>query len=254
MPETDQPDVTALTVQLLSAYLANNTVPSGDLAELIRTTRTALMGETASVPPSEPEYVPAVSVKRSLASRDHLVSLIDGKPYKTLKRHLSSHGLTSAEYRARYGLPADYPMVAPSYSEHRRQVANRLGLGRKRTAASPVATAPEATPPEASAKPKPARKAKAADAVTATALPQATALSSAPAQEKSAPRSKARTGTAAKTETATPAAKARKARVKTDAASAADKPAVKAAAKPKAARVPRAKPAKPANESAVPAL
>src|SRR3546814_6088442 len=66
-----------------------------------------------------------------LASRDAIISLIDGKPYKTLKRHLSSHGLSIAEYRARYNLPASYPMVAPAYSEHRRNVANRLGqIGR----------------------------------------------------------------------------------------------------------------------------
>ena len=78
-----------------------------------------------------PEHVPAVSVRKSLASKDHIISMIDGKPYKTLRRHLSTHGLTPEEYRERYGLKADYPMVAPSYSEHRRAMAKRIGLGRK---------------------------------------------------------------------------------------------------------------------------
>ncbi|VWX50631.1 MucR family transcriptional regulator [Novosphingobium sp. 9U] len=127
-----QPDVAALTVQLLSAYLSNNSVPSGDLADLIRSTRDALTGEGAAAV-AEPEvHTPAVSVRKSLASPEHIISLIDGKPYKTLKRHLSSHGLTPADYRSRYGLPADYPMVALAYSDHRRTVAQRTGLGSKR--------------------------------------------------------------------------------------------------------------------------
>jgi len=77
------------------------------------------------------EHAPAVSVRKSLASKDHIVSMIDGKSYKTLRRHLSTHGLTPAEYRERYGLKPDYPMVAPSYSEHRRAMAKKIGLGRK---------------------------------------------------------------------------------------------------------------------------
>jgi predicted transcriptional regulator len=78
-----------------------------------------------------PKYTPAVSVRKSLASDDHIISLIDGKPYKTLRRHLSGHGLTPEQYRERYKLPADYPMVARSYSEKRREMAKTLGLGRK---------------------------------------------------------------------------------------------------------------------------
>lgn len=76
-------------------------------------------------------FTPAVSVRKSLASRDHIISLIDGKPYKTLRRHLSGHGLTAEEYRRRYNLKADYPMVAEAYSEVRRAMAKRIGLGRK---------------------------------------------------------------------------------------------------------------------------
>jgi predicted transcriptional regulator len=78
-----------------------------------------------------PDYTPAVSVRKSLASNDHIISLIDGKPYKTLRRHLSVHGLTPEQYRQRYKLPADYPMVARSYSEKRRDMAKTIGLGRK---------------------------------------------------------------------------------------------------------------------------
>ncbi|KQM75854.1 transcriptional regulator [Sphingomonas sp. Leaf22] len=77
------------------------------------------------------EYVPAVSVRKSLASPDHILSMIDGKPYRTLRRHLSSNGLTADEYRKRYNLKADYPMVAPTYSESRRAMAKTIGLGRK---------------------------------------------------------------------------------------------------------------------------
>ena len=77
------------------------------------------------------EYTPAVSVRKSLASKDHIISMIDGKPYRTLRRHLSTHGLTPDEYRARYKLKPDYPMVAPAYSEARRAMAKKIGLGRK---------------------------------------------------------------------------------------------------------------------------
>jgi predicted transcriptional regulator len=148
MAEIEQADLTTLTVELLSAFVSNNTIDSGDLAGLIQSTHTALAGINAPAPvePPAPEYEPAVTVRKSLGSREHILSLIDGKPYKTLKRHLSGHGLTPAEYRERYKLPADYPMVAPSYSEHRREVAQRLGLGRKSTkVAEPVAELPAKT-------------------------------------------------------------------------------------------------------------
>lgn len=141
MAETEQADLTTLTVQLLSAYVSNNSVPANELAELIETTRTALAGKTAPEVAPTPDFEAAVSVRKSTASRDHLLSLIDGKPYKSLKRHLSSHGLTPAEYRERYKLPKDYPMVAPAYSEARRAVAQRLGLGQRRAVAAAEANA-----------------------------------------------------------------------------------------------------------------
>ncbi|MBB4860742.1 putative transcriptional regulator [Novosphingobium chloroacetimidivorans] len=129
------PDIAALTVQLLSAYLANNDVPSEDLAGLIRSTRDALSPNAAPLGQAEPEtFTPAVTVRKSLASPDHIISLIDGKAYKTLKRHLASHGLTPAEYRARYNLPSNYPMVAQAYAEHRRGIAQKSGLGTRKSA------------------------------------------------------------------------------------------------------------------------
>ncbi len=163
MPETEQPELARLTVELLSAYVANNSVPSDALAALIESTRAALAGEgtakAAALAEAEAkalEYTPAVSIEKSLASRDHILSLIDGKPYKALKRHLANNGLTPGEYRARYKLPADYPLVAPSYSEKRRNVAKASGLGGRR----PAATATAAPAPKTgAAKPSPAPKA-----------------------------------------------------------------------------------------------
>ena len=156
MPEAKPtPDVAALTVQLLSAYLTNNTVPSEDLAGLIRSTRDALTQGALTRAQEEPEtFTPAVSARKSLASPDHIISLIDGKPYKTLKRHLMGHGLTPEAYRSRYNLPANYPMVAPLYAEHRRDIARKAGLGSRKptveVAAVPQVDAPlspEATRP-----------------------------------------------------------------------------------------------------------
>lgn len=77
------------------------------------------------------EYAPAVSVRKSLASPERIISMIDGKPYKTLRRHLSMNGLTPDEYRDRYGLKKDHPIVAPAYSAARQEMAKKIGLGRK---------------------------------------------------------------------------------------------------------------------------
>lgn len=109
------------------------------------------------------EYTPAVSVRKSLASPDHIISMIDGKAYKTLRRHLSTNGLTPEEYRARYGLKADYPMVAPSYSEARRSMAKTIGLGRK-PGESPKRKAAEAPASKARGRAKSISEAKAAAA------------------------------------------------------------------------------------------
>ena len=165
-----QTDLTTLTVQLLSAFVSNNTVPSENLPELIKSTRAALTDDLTPAETPAPVYEPAVSVRKSLASSDHILSLIDGKPYKTLKRHLAVNGLTPDEYRERYGLPKSYPLVAKSYSEARRSVAERNGLGRK----SPVSAAPASKPDEAVSVP-PAATAKAEAVKAAKAAPKASA-------------------------------------------------------------------------------
>ena len=149
MDTTQQQDLTELTVELLSAFVANNAVRSDDLPALIASTHAALSGLTTTTaePVASPDqHQPAVTARKSLANRDFIISLIDGKPYKSLKRHLTGHGLTPEEYRARYTLPATYPMVAPGYSDARREVAKRLGLGRKPRAAAPEEAAPAAAP------------------------------------------------------------------------------------------------------------
>ena len=152
---TQQQDLTELTVELLSAYVANNNVRSNDLPGLITSTHAALSGLTTTVAEPAPveEHQPAVTARKSLANRDFIISLIDGKPYKSLKRHLTGKGLTPKEYRIRYGLAATYPMVAPGYSDARREVAKRLGLGRK-----PRAALEEAAPPAQDAAPARTRK------------------------------------------------------------------------------------------------
>jgi predicted transcriptional regulator len=127
-----------LATELTIAWLSNpNTRASGEdvpaFLQQMHDAVTKLSGSTQSetVAESTADHVPAVSVRKSLASKDHIISLIDGKPYKTLRRHLSGQGLTPAEYRQRYGLKADYPMVAETYSEARRAMAKKIGLGRK---------------------------------------------------------------------------------------------------------------------------
>ena len=187
MSENSQPDITTLTVQLLSAFVSNNSVTSEGLAELIRTTRIALTEDPAaeSAEAQAATYTPAVSVRKSLSSPDHILSMIDGKPYKTLKRHLATNGLSPDEYRQRYNLPKSYPLVAPSYSEARRAVATRLGLGRKPAVANGVKAAapaqanagtkavPKAAGAAASAKAPAGKAAKAAKPAKAAVKPAA---------------------------------------------------------------------------------
>jgi predicted transcriptional regulator len=147
---SEENNLVEMTIEIVASYVAHNNIRPEDVPDFITKTHAAITGIAKEPePPAEPaapaeaEYAPAVTVRKSLASPDHILSMIDGKPYKTLKRHLGTHGLTPAEYRARYGLKADYPIVAPGYSEQRRDVAKRLGLGRKRQEPAP---APEAQP------------------------------------------------------------------------------------------------------------
>lgn len=129
---TGKSDLLSMTVEVVTAYVSGNSVRTEDLPDLITSVHFALSGLGA--PPSEPEAakaVPEVPVKKSVTP-DAIISLIDGKPYKTLGRHLTANGLTPDEYRVRYGLPRTYPMVAASYSARRSEIAKALGLGRKR--------------------------------------------------------------------------------------------------------------------------
>jgi predicted transcriptional regulator len=139
--ETFSLNAIELATELTIAWLGNpNTRAStDDVPAFLNTMHEAVLSlsgnSNAAGGGSEAEYTPATTVRRSLASKDHIISLIDGKPYRTPRRHLSGHGLTPDQYRQRYGLKADYPMVAPSYSEARRSMAQKIGLGQKGRAA-----------------------------------------------------------------------------------------------------------------------
>lgn len=119
-----------LTSDIVAAHVSNNNVGVDEVPTLIQNVYGALSGlGAAQQEEARPE--PAVSIRASVKA-DHLVCLEDGKKMKMLKRHLmTDHGLTPAEYRARWGLAADYPMVAPDYAEKRRTLAKQIGLGRK---------------------------------------------------------------------------------------------------------------------------
>ncbi|AOH85299.1 transcriptional regulator [Sphingomonas panacis] len=157
-----------LATELTIAWLGNqnNRVSAEDVPAFLRTMHGTLLelesGSSASDAAGEETatadaFPPAVSVRKSLASKDHIISMIDGKPYKTLRRHLSTHGLTDVQYRERYNLRPDYPMVSENYSLARRAMAQRIGLGRKGRGAAP---APDEAPAanEPSPAPTPAKR------------------------------------------------------------------------------------------------
>lgn len=127
-----------LTSDIVAAHVSNNSVAVGDLPTLIANVYGALAGldQPAEVKEVRPE--PAVSIRASVKP-DYLVCLEDGKKLKMLKRHLMTHyNMTPEEYRSRWNLPADYPMVAPSYAETRRDLAKKIGLGRKPAQTKPA--------------------------------------------------------------------------------------------------------------------
>lgn len=119
-----------LTADIVAAHVSNNSVAIADLSSLINNVHAALT-TLGNAPVEEEKLVPAVSIRASVKP-DHIVCLEDGKKLKMLRRHLMTHyNLTPDEYRAKWGLPADYPMVAPSYAEKRRALAKEIGLGTK---------------------------------------------------------------------------------------------------------------------------
>ena len=149
----------SLTTEIVSAYVSRNPLSPADLPALIANTHAALQGLRQPSPEPQPELKPAVPIKKSVTP-DHIISLEDGRQYKTLKRHLAMRGLTPEEYRAKWGLPSDYPMVAANYAAKRSELAKSLGLGRKQAAV----VAPDPQPPlaaqtsEPAETPKPRRK------------------------------------------------------------------------------------------------
>ena len=143
----DGPSLLALTSEIVAAYAGNNTVAVGDLPVLIKSVF-ATLSSVGQAEQKEPETLtPAVPIKRSVGT-DYIVCLEDGKKLKMLKRHLATrYNMTPDDYRRRWGLPADYPMVAPAYAEQRSSLAKKIGLGRKPAAApAPAVVAPEPTP------------------------------------------------------------------------------------------------------------
>jgi predicted transcriptional regulator len=137
-----------LTADLVSAYVRHNSLPRSDLASLIDAVHAALR-QVSSGKAEQPEEAPRppVPIRKSITP-DHLISLEDGKPYRSLTRHLAKRGLTPVTYRQKWGLPPTYPMVAPNYSKRRSEVAKALGLGQRRGRVDPTPTpAPEGARP-----------------------------------------------------------------------------------------------------------
>lgn len=144
MTDTTNPVFVELAAQIVADYVGNNTVSPADLPQLIQSvhaTLASLSGGGEAAAESTP-LVPAVPVKKSVTP-DFIICLEDGRKFKSLRRHLqAAYSLTPEEYRAKWGLPYDYPMVAPNYAASRSALAKQLGLGRKPAAPEPAPKAP----------------------------------------------------------------------------------------------------------------
>jgi predicted transcriptional regulator len=128
MPQSETLEMAAGVV---AAFVSNNPLPKGELPALFRTihdTLARLSGEVENTAPNEEPKHPAVSIRKSITP-EYLICLEDGKKFKSLKRHLGTHGLTPDQYRAKWKLPADYPVVAPNYAATRSALAKAIGLG-----------------------------------------------------------------------------------------------------------------------------
>ncbi|TPI65545.1 transcriptional regulator [Mesorhizobium sp. B3-1-3] len=135
MVDQNQISLIELTTDIVAAYVQRNAVPVAGLPDLIASVNSALSQVNNPAPAQKEPQKPAVNPKRSVFP-DYIISLEDGRKYKALKRHLrTAHNLSAEEYREKWGLPKDYPMVAPSYSATRAAMAKSFGLGRK---AAPV--------------------------------------------------------------------------------------------------------------------
>jgi predicted transcriptional regulator len=132
MTDSADPRIIEMTVEIVAAYVSGNELPATEVPSLISTVFGSLVQIDGNVVASSvvKEQIPAVSPKKSIFP-DYIICLEDGKRFKSLKRHLrSSYNLTPEEYRAKWGLSSDYPMVAPNYAEARSQLAKKIGLGR----------------------------------------------------------------------------------------------------------------------------
>ena len=128
--QTSSSDFLKLTAEIVAAHVSNNKLPAADLPQLIAQVHASL-SDTASASSSQSRPSPAVSIKKSVTA-DYIVCLEDGKKLKMLKRHLkAAYDLTPEQYRERWGLPSDYPMVAPNYAKKRSQLAKKIGLGKR---------------------------------------------------------------------------------------------------------------------------
>jgi predicted transcriptional regulator len=126
----DPSDKISLSAEIVAAYVTHNSVPSGGLPALIEAVHGAL--SNLGIPTPEPEpLVPAVSIRKSITP-EYLICLDDGKKFKSLKRHIGSLGMTPDQYRAKWGLPPGYPMVASNYAATRSALAKKIGLGQLR--------------------------------------------------------------------------------------------------------------------------
>jgi len=141
MPEDttiDRSELLTLTAEIVAAHVGNNAVAESGVGTLIQAVFDTLRGLASDEGSAPEELTPAVSIRRSVTD-DHIVCLEDGKKMKMLKRHLmTEHGLTPEQYRTRWGLKPDYPMVAPNYSAQRQTLAKQIGLGRKPAISPPA--------------------------------------------------------------------------------------------------------------------
>ncbi len=121
----------ALAVDIVAAYVSHNRLPMSELPALIQSVNDQLSKLSQPAAPEPEPLVPPVPIKKTVTA-DHIISLEDGRSYKTLKRHLSRRGLTPEQYRAKWGPPPDYPMVAANYAAQRSELAKSIGLGQPR--------------------------------------------------------------------------------------------------------------------------
>ena len=153
-----------LTAEIVTAFVSNNSVPRGELSALIQTVHAAVTrladGGESSVPAPVEAHAPAVSIRKSVTP-DYLICLEDGKQFKSLRRHLTALGMTPHQYRQKWQLPADYPMVAANYAAQRSEMAKKIGLGQNRKKAIVV-------PPAIASERKTGRRRKAAAGSTAS--------------------------------------------------------------------------------------